>query len=144
MVHADEAESIASSLRHCMSAEMIRSGGLALIGRRMKLVQSTAVEALAGEDGQLGQGQIEPAAVLRAVAPFDPLDDAARLGRFEGFIGRRRHMLVQLVLHADLPIGKRGRKQQGNEQSTAQHSSHRRTRAVIRATRRHVDDPPAP
>jgi hypothetical protein len=46
-------------------------------------VGDAAVEALAGEYGQLGLCQIEPAAVLGRVVPFEPLGDPASLGRFE-------------------------------------------------------------
>jgi hypothetical protein len=50
------------------------------------LVGDATGEALAGEHRQLGLGQVEPAAVLRAVVPLEPLDDTAGLGRFERFI----------------------------------------------------------
>jgi hypothetical protein len=43
---------------------------------------------LAGEDGEFGLGEIEPAAVLGRVVPLEALDDAARLGGLEGLVER--------------------------------------------------------
>jgi hypothetical protein len=44
------------------------------------LVGDAAVEALSGEDTELGFRQIEPAAVLGRVVPFEALDEPAGLG----------------------------------------------------------------
>src|SRR5215470_13416020 len=49
---------------------------LALEGR---LVGDTPVEALAGQNGELGLGHIEPAAMLGREVPFEPLGETARL-----------------------------------------------------------------
>ena len=48
------------------------------------LVGDAAVEALSGEDTELGFRQIEPAAVLGRVVPFEALDQPP------GFGGRKR------------------------------------------------------
>ena len=59
-------------------------------GRNLALetapVRDTPIETLIGQDSKLGLGHVEPAAVLGRVVPFEPLDDAASLGRLEGFI----------------------------------------------------------
>src|SRR5262249_13323775 len=51
-------------------------------------IRDAPVEALAGEDGQLGFGEVQPATVLGRVMPFEPLDQAARLGRLENLVER--------------------------------------------------------
>ena len=50
------------------------------LGAEVDSIGDAAGEALAGENGQLGFGQIEPAAVLGRVVPLEPLDDPAGLG----------------------------------------------------------------
>jgi hypothetical protein len=44
-------------------------------------IWNTPIEALAGQNGELGLGHIEPATVLGRVVPFEPLDETA------GFLG---------------------------------------------------------
>ena len=50
------------------------------------LVGDAAVEALSGEDTELGFGQIEPAAVLGRVVPFEALDQPPGFGGRKGFV----------------------------------------------------------
>ena len=49
-------------------------------------VGNAAVEALGGKDAKLGFRQIEPTAVLGRVVPFEPLDQASGLGRWESLV----------------------------------------------------------
>ena len=39
--------------------------------------------------------------MLGRVVPFEPLDDPAGLGRFEGFVQRCRRVRIQVVLNQD-------------------------------------------
>ena len=70
-------------------------------------IRNAPVEALTGEDGQLGFGEVQPAAVLGRVMPLEPLDQAARLGRLESLLERGGDVRVQIVLdqHDLLGIG---------------------------------------
>jgi hypothetical protein len=56
------------------------------------LVWNAPIEALAGQDGQFGLGEIEPRAVLGGVVPFEALDQAAGFGGGEGLIERCLHV----------------------------------------------------
>jgi len=77
-----------------------------LFGRGL-LVGDASIEALRGQDGQLGFGEIEPGAMLGRVVPFEPLDQAAGFGGGEGLVGRCLHMGVEIVLDQDNGFGVR-------------------------------------
>ena len=68
-------------------------------------VGNAAGKALARKNREFGLGQIEPAAVLGRVVPFEPLDDAARFGRLEGFVKRCWRVRIQVVLNQDDLVG---------------------------------------
>src|SRR5215813_5472356 len=70
--------------------------GVDLTGEHLG-IRDAPVEALAGEDGQLGFGEVQPAAVLGRVMPLEPLDQAARLGRLENLVERGGGMRGQIV-----------------------------------------------
>src|SRR5271167_2056943 len=74
------------------------------------VVWDAPIEALGSEDGEFGFCQIEPGAMLGRVDPFEAVDEAASLGRGEGFVERRLGVDVQVVLEQsdDLGIGKVG------------------------------------
>ena len=50
------------------------------------LVGDTSIETLARQHAEFGLGHVQPTAVFGCVVPFEPLDEAARLGRGEGFV----------------------------------------------------------
>ena len=51
-------------------------------------VGDAAVETLRGEDAEFGFGQIEPAAVLGRVVPFEALDQPSGFGGRKGLVER--------------------------------------------------------
>ena len=69
------------------------------------LVGDAAIEALRGQDGQLGFGEIEPRAVLGGVVPFEAFDQAAGFGGGKGLVERRLHVGVEIVLNQDNGFG---------------------------------------
>ena len=69
------------------------------------LVGDTAVEALAGENGEFGFRHVEPTVVLRGVMPFEPLGDAPRLGGWERLVERAFGVGVEVVLYEDDFLG---------------------------------------
>jgi hypothetical protein len=72
------------------------------------LVGDAAVEALRGEDAELGFGEIKPTAVLGGVVPFETLDQAASLDGRERFVKRGLAVDVEIILdeHDGLGVGK--------------------------------------
>jgi hypothetical protein len=50
------------------------------------LVRDAAIETLAGQHAEFGLGHVEPTAVFGCVVPFEPFDEAARLGCGERFV----------------------------------------------------------
>ena len=63
------------------------------------LVGNTTIQALVGQDGEFGFGQVEPASVFGRVMPLETLGEAASfLGR-EGRVERGRRMGAQVVLN---------------------------------------------
>ena len=60
------------------------------------LVGDAAVQTLGRENAELGFGQVEPAAVLGRVMPFEALDEPTGL---RGFVERGWFVGVEIVLH---------------------------------------------
>src|SRR5258708_2883577 len=61
-------------------------------------VWNSAVEALGREDADLGLCQIEPAAVLWGVMPFEALNQSPGLGGRKGFVERSLGVDIEIVL----------------------------------------------
>ena len=49
-------------------------------------VGDAAVEALGGQNAEFGFGEVEPAAVLGRVVPFEALDQPSRFSRWKGLV----------------------------------------------------------
>ena len=60
---------------------VLPSGDLSFEGL---LVGNAAAQTLAGQDGEFGLGQVEPASMFGSVMPFEPVDQATRFGSGEG------------------------------------------------------------
>jgi hypothetical protein len=56
-----------------------------LLGKEL-FVGDSAVEALGGKNAEFGLCQVEPAAVLRGVMPFETLDQTTRFFGWESFV----------------------------------------------------------
>lgn len=68
-------------------------------------VGDAAIEALRGQNTEFGLGEIEPAAVLWRVVPFEALGQPAGLGGWEGLVERGLGMGAEIVLDQDDPGG---------------------------------------
>ena len=80
----------ASGVVNCQLALVclvLRSFSQAAIFRDQGLpIGNASIEALGGQDAEFGFGEIEPAAVLGGVVPFESLDQAARFGGGKGLV----------------------------------------------------------
>ena len=68
-------------------------------------VGNASVEALGRQDAEFGFGEIEPAAVLGGVVPFEALDQAPGLGGRKGLIEGSLAVDVEIVLDQDDGLG---------------------------------------
>ena len=50
------------------------------------LVRDTSIETLTRQHAELGLGHVQPTAVFGRIVPFEPLDEAARLGGGESLV----------------------------------------------------------
>jgi hypothetical protein len=65
---------------------LLRLASQATFALEEAFVGHPAIEALGGEDTQFGLSQVEPAAMLRRVVPFEPLDQTTRFIGWKSFI----------------------------------------------------------
>ena len=87
-----------------ISAVAMLDPGCDLLGEGL-LVGDAPIEALRGQDGQLGFGEIEPGAMLGRVMPFEPFDQATGFGSGEGLIERCLRVDVEIVLDQNNGLG---------------------------------------
>ena len=66
------------------------------------LIGDAAVEALGRQDAEFQLRQIEPAAVLWRVMPFEPLDQPPGFGGREGLVERSFAVGVEIVLDQNI------------------------------------------
>src|SRR5208283_1884324 len=69
------------------------------------LIGDAAVETLGRQDAEFRLGQIEPAAVLWRVTPFEPLDQPPGFGGREGLVERSFAVDVKVVLDQNNDLG---------------------------------------
>jgi len=86
-------------------AEVAEFGPGADLANEGFVVWDAPIEALGSQDGEFGFCQIKPGAMLRRVDPFEAVDEAARLGRGEGFVERRLGVDIQVVLEQSDDLG---------------------------------------
>ena len=77
------------------------------LGSQHGLAFDAPVQALPGQGRELDFGDVEPAAVLGCVVPFQPRGDAPRLGRGKGLVEHAGVVRVEVVADQDHLLGLR-------------------------------------